>query len=56
MEALRRVSGKRMDMLIGLPQQFDKLVFVRMHPKLPVIANQSSDWCGNPPVRGEMYR
>ena len=50
MEALRRVSGKRMDMFIGLPQQFDKLVFVRMRPKLPVIANQSSDWCGNPPV------
>ena len=31
-------------------------MFVRMCPKLPVIANQSADWCGNPPVRGEMYR
>ena len=24
--------------------------------KFPVIANQSADWCGNPPVSGEMYR
>ena len=24
--------------------------------KYPVIANQSADWCGNPPVSGEMYR
>ena len=31
-------------------QQNDKLVFVASHPKLPVIANQSADWCGNPPV------
>ena len=34
----------------------DKLVFIASRPKLSVIANQSADWCGNPPVRGEMYR
>ena len=28
----------------------DKLVFGGMRPKLPVIANQSADWCGNPPA------
>ena len=27
-----------------------------MCPKLPVIANQSADWCGNPPVRRTMLR
>ncbi len=27
-----------------------------MRFKSPVIANQSADWCGNPPVRKEMYR
>ena len=32
------------------------MVFVASRPKLSVIANQSADWCGNPPVRGEMYR
>ena len=36
--------------LIGLTQQSDKLVFVASRPKLSVIANQSADWCGNPPV------
>ena len=25
-------------------------------PRLPVIANQRARWCGNPPVREEMYR
>ena len=34
----------------------DKLVFESAHSKNAVIANQSADWCGNPPVRGEMYR
>ena len=34
----------------------NKLVFVASRPKLSVIANQSADWCGNPPVSGEMYR
>ena len=37
-------------MLIGLTQQTGKLVFVAARPKLSVIANQSADWCGNPPV------
>ena len=27
-----------------------KLLFKRERCKLPVIANQSADWCGNPPV------
>ena len=44
------------DVHIGLSQQIGKLVFVAARPKLSVIANQSADWCGNPPVRGEMYR
>ena len=26
------------------------MVFVAARPKLSVIANQSADWCGNPPV------
>ena len=43
-------------MLMGLTQQTEKLVFVSARYKLPVIANQSADWCGNPPDRGEMYR
>ena len=43
-------------MLIGLTQLHDKLVFIASRPKLSVIANQSADWCGNPPVRWEMYR
>ncbi|MDY6181776.1 MAG: hypothetical protein SPI15_13160, partial [Candidatus Faecousia sp.] len=43
-------------MLIGLSQHNGKLVFGGLRPKFPVIANQSADWCGNPPVRGEMYR
>ena len=43
-------------MLIGLTQLHDKLVFIASRPKLSVIANQSADWCGNPPVREEMYR
>ena len=30
------------NMLIGVPQQRGK-------PEFPVIANQSSDWCGNLP-------
>ena len=42
--------------LIGLSQQSDKLVFESVRSKLPVIANQRARWCGNPPVRGEMYR
>ena len=29
---------------------------LQLHSKFPVIANQSADWCGNPPVRWEMYR
>ena len=37
-------------MLIGLSQQVDKWVFVASRPKIPVFANQSADWCGNPPV------
>ena len=32
------------------------MVFSGFAFKFPVIANQSADWCGNPPVRGEMYR
>ena len=43
-------------MHIGLSQQTIKLEFEKEHCKLPVIANQSADWCGNPPVREEMYR
>ena len=43
-------------MLIGLNQQLDKLVFERMRFRFPVIANQRARWCGNPPVRGKMYR
>ena len=31
-------------------------MFESAHSKNAVIANQSADWCGNPPVRGEMYR
>ena len=27
-----------------------KLVFVGVHPRLAVIANQCAHWCGNPPV------
>ena len=27
----------------------EKLLFTAMCPRLPVIANQSADWCGNPP-------
>ena len=26
------------------------MVFVASRPQLSVIANQSADWCGNPPV------
>ena len=37
-------------MLIGLTQQIGKLVFERERCILSVIANQSADWCGNPPV------
>ena len=37
-------------MLIGLSQQTDKLVFEIVRLKNAVIANQSADWCGNPPV------
>ena len=37
-------------------RKLNKLVFVAVRPKLSVIANQSADWCGNPPVSGEMYR
>ena len=44
MGALRRVSGKRMDMFIGLPQQFDKLVFGGQGPRPmrhePWVVNQ----------------
>ena len=38
------------DMLMGFPQQCDKLVFSGFAFRFPVIANQSADWCGNPPV------
>ena len=31
-------------------RKLNKLVFVAVRPKLSVIANQSADWCGNPPV------
>ena len=41
---------------IALAQQAGKLVFENAHSKNAVIANQSADWCGNPPVRGKMYR
>ena len=27
-----------------------KLLFCGLTSKFPVIANQSTDWCGNPPV------
>ena len=33
-----------------------KIVVYTTRFKFPVIANQSADWCGNPPVRGKMYR
>ena len=42
--------------LIGLSQQPDKLVFVGLFLRLSVIASQSADWRGNPPVREDMYR
>ena len=42
--------------MIGFIKLFDKLVFESARYKLPVIANQRARWCGNPPVRGEMYR
>ena len=35
---------------IALAQQAGKLVFENAHSKNAVIANQSADWCGNPPV------
>ena len=38
------------------PKQYDKLVFESAHHRLSVIANQCAHWCGNPPVRGKMYR
>ncbi|MDY6179619.1 MAG: hypothetical protein SPI15_02090, partial [Candidatus Faecousia sp.] len=41
---------------VGLVWQSGKLLFESARYKLPVIANQSADWCGNPPDRGEMYR
>ena len=37
-------------------KQNGKLVFENAHSKYAVIANQSADWCGNPPDRGKMYR
>ena len=43
-------------MLIDSFQQPDKLLFERVRSKNAVIANQSADWCGNPPDRGEMCR
>ena len=36
--------------MIGVCRGSGKLVFVAARPKLSVIANQSADWCGNPPV------
>ena len=48
--------GRKEKILIDLTQQTDKLLFTAMRPRLSVIANQSADWCGNPPVREEMYR
>ena len=42
-------------MLIVRTHQCDKLGFEWERSKLPVIANQSADWCGNPPDREEMY-
>ena len=57
------MSTRRIDQLIqnperlcapgfsrGYPRRKEKLVFVASRPKLSVIANQSADWCGNPPV------
>ena len=32
------------------------MLFVEVRPRLPVIANQRARWCGNPPVREEMYQ
>ena len=49
-------NGQLTIILAGPTQQSDKLVFEREHCKLPVIANQCAHWCGNPPVRGKMYR
>ena len=54
-EAIGRIPFLK-NVLIGLTQQTDKLVFVGLCPKLPVIANQRARWCGIPPVRREMYR
>ena len=31
-------------------KEYEKLVFENAHSKNAVIANQSADWCGNPPV------
>ena len=39
-----------------LSLQAGKLLFSGFTFKFSVIANQSADWCGNPPVRGKMYR
>ena len=41
-----------------IPQKSAERQIVVYHcaSKFPVIANQSADWCGNPPVRGEMCR
>ena len=42
--------AKLRNVLIGLTLQYDKLLFEWERSKLPAIANQSADWCGNPPV------
>ena len=34
--------------MVDLGWKKEKLLFERVHYKLPVIANQSADWCGNP--------
>ena len=45
---MRRIPKSR----IGSAQQPDKWEFI----EFPVIANQSADWCGNPPDRRMRYQ
>ena len=52
MESLRDIFKVH----IAFTQLTGKLLFENAHSKNAVIANQSADWCGNPPVRGKMYR
>ena len=44
------------NMLVGLTQLPDKLVFVGLCPDFLSLRTSPLKWCGNPPVRREMYR